>query len=230
MELLEEVVRRHLSVIRAQLGEREAADLRDAPRPPCPKRLWRKPKPRYNDFGANGVDQRAMGVFMDSHSSGIHATLIASKHKTLLEIHGGDSPSDGMGDLGVRIRERIEDLGISQAEAARASGCSAARFGNYCSGTRNPDLDTLVRIARALRTTTDWLLGISEVVPVDTKAVILRLLDLEGMPQERAEVIAFAAEEALRLLAALPNEGDARTRALLAAQAAWQMRPSAKPA
>lgn len=126
--------------------------------------------------------------------------------------------------LGSRIRQRFEELGISQAEAARAANCSTARFGNYVTGTRNPDLETLARIATALRTTTDWLLGLSDAAPVDIEAVLRRILELDGMPAPRAAVIAQAAEEALRLLASLPSGGDGQTRALLAAQAAWQLK------
>lgn len=193
------------------------------------KRLRSKTKNARNVFDSNRVDEDAIVVPMTDHDPLVHATLIAGKHGSLLEIHTSESSTDDMGNLAKRIRAKYEELGLTQAEAAKACGCSSARFGNYVSDTRKPDLETLVRIARALRTTTDWLLGLSEVVPVDARAVVLRLLELDGMQRERAEVIAAAAEEALRLLAALPDEGDARTRALLAAQASWQMRLNAKP-
>jgi len=134
-----------------------------------------------------------------------------------------------MDSLGTRIRQRFDELGISQAEAARASKCSTARFGNYVTGTSNPDLETLARIAIALRTTTDWLLGVSDAAPVDIEVVLRRILELDGMPAPRASVIAQAAEEALRLLASLPSGGDAQTRALLAAQAAWQLKSRPAP-
>ncbi len=216
-------------MIGAELGKANPLGERYPARSPRPQALRSEAVIRGVNFRTNRVDQRAIGVLMSGHEPFIHAALIADKGKTLLSIHSNDLSNPGMVDLSPRIRQRIDELRISQAEAARASGCSAARFGNYVSGTRKPDLETLVRIARALRTTTDWLLGVSEVVPIDTKAVFLRLLELEGMPRERAVVLAEAADEALRLLSALPDEGDARTRAVLAAQAAWQMRSSSKP-
>ncbi|OYU34836.1 helix-turn-helix domain-containing protein [Novosphingobium sp. PASSN1] len=126
--------------------------------------------------------------------------------------------------LSNRIRERIEKLQLSQAAIAHSCGCSPARFGNYVTGIRNPDLKTLARIAVALRTTTDHLLGLSPAVPDATKAVILRVLELEGMEHYQAQNIAQIAEEALQLFAALPNDGDAEMRAGIAAQAAWQVR------
>ena len=141
-----------------------------------------------------------------------------------LKSTGAIRPYASMKTVGQRIRQRFEELGITQAEAARAAGCSTARFGNYVTGIRQPDLETLARIATSLRTTTDWLLGLTDAAPVDIEIVIRRLLELDGMPIARATVISQAAEEAIRLLASLPANGDAQTRALLAAQAAWQMK------
>ena len=58
------------------------------------------------------------------------------------------------------LRQRAKELGISHAEAARRSGLSERRYAHYVSGIREPDLATLVRIARALETTPNALLGI----------------------------------------------------------------------
>jgi transcriptional regulator with XRE-family HTH domain len=61
--------------------------------------------------------------------------------------------------LGVRLRKRAEELGISNSEAARRSGLSEGRYGHYVRDKREPDLATLVRIAEALETTPSALLG-----------------------------------------------------------------------
>src|SRR5207248_628542 len=61
-----------------------------------------------------------------------------------------------------RLRQRSKQLGISHAEAARRCGLSERRYGHYVSGIREPDLATLVRIAEALETTPDVLLGIAD--------------------------------------------------------------------
>jgi transcriptional regulator with XRE-family HTH domain len=58
-----------------------------------------------------------------------------------------------------RLRERAAELRISHAEAARRSSLSERRYSNYVSGIREPDLATLVRIATALGTTPNDLLG-----------------------------------------------------------------------
>lgn len=127
-----------------------------------------------------------------------------------------------MDRVGARIRERLAELAMTQADLARATGLSTARIGNYVQGTRPPDIATLAKLARALQTSTDWLLGLSESRPLDVRAVVFRLLQLDGMPEARASLLAEVASKAVQLLAALPGEGDNRTRAHLAAQAAWQ--------
>jgi len=170
-----------------------------------------------------------MNVLMfGHHARRVHATLNDCNGKTSNNIDVGKLPRVDMEAVGQRIRQRMGELSIRQSEAARACGCSAARFSNYLVGKRSPDLATLARIAVALQTTTDWLIGLSEAAPVDVEAVIRRILELDGMAEARASVIAQAAEAALRLLAALPTAGDAQTRALLAAQAAWQMKSPPK--
>lgn len=59
------------------------------------------------------------------------------------------------------MRQRAEQLGISNAEAARRCGLDERRYGHYVSGRREPDLALLVRIAQTLGTTPNWLLGAS---------------------------------------------------------------------
>ena len=61
-----------------------------------------------------------------------------------------------------RLRERAQQLGISNSEAARRIGLEEGRYGHYISGRREPDLATFKRIAEVLGTTPNWLLGISE--------------------------------------------------------------------
>ncbi|WP_079213409.1 helix-turn-helix domain-containing protein [Brucella pituitosa] len=60
------------------------------------------------------------------------------------------------------LKKRAEELGISNAEVARRAGLSERRYGNYVSGRREPDLDTLVRIANVLGTQPTNLLSSSE--------------------------------------------------------------------
>ncbi|MFS2153879.1 MULTISPECIES: helix-turn-helix domain-containing protein [unclassified Rhizobium] len=68
-----------------------------------------------------------------------------------------------MADFATNLRKRAEQLGFSNAEVARRAGLSERRYGNYVSGAREPDLNTLVRIAQTLGTSIDSLLGLDDV-------------------------------------------------------------------
>jgi transcriptional regulator with XRE-family HTH domain len=57
------------------------------------------------------------------------------------------------------LAARARELGLTNAEVARRAGLSERRFGNYVSDYREPDLQTLVTLARVLLVSTDRLLG-----------------------------------------------------------------------
>lgn len=59
-----------------------------------------------------------------------------------------------------RLKERARQLGISDREAARQCGLEERRYAHYAGDRREPDLETLVRIAKGLGTTPNWLLGL----------------------------------------------------------------------
>ncbi|WP_328286611.1 helix-turn-helix domain-containing protein [Pseudorhizobium marinum] len=71
--------------------------------------------------------------------------------------------------LARRLQERSKQLGISNAEASRRMGLDERRYAHCTSGRREPDLATLVRIAEALGTTPNWLLGVPAKLSDDTK-------------------------------------------------------------
>ncbi len=73
-----------------------------------------------------------------------------------------------------QLRQRAEELGISQAEAARRSGLSEHRYGHYVRGIREPDLATLARIAKALQTTPNELLGFASEKSEKSRRSLLR--------------------------------------------------------
>ncbi|MBA8877559.1 helix-turn-helix domain-containing protein [Phyllobacterium myrsinacearum] len=60
------------------------------------------------------------------------------------------------------LRLRTTELGIHQADVARRAGLSEKRYSNYVTGRREPDLATVVRIAKVLHTTPDRLLSFGE--------------------------------------------------------------------
>ncbi len=78
-----------------------------------------------------------------------------------------------MNQFATRLRQRAKELGISNSEAARRSGLSEQRYGHYIRGFREPRLATLVRIAAALETTPDALLGVGS-TPQQSRRGLLR--------------------------------------------------------
>lgn len=64
-----------------------------------------------------------------------------------------------MSDVGNRIRRYRLERGMSQAQLAEKAGRKRSAIGNYESGAREPDYDTLTALARALEVSVSALLG-----------------------------------------------------------------------
>ncbi|ANY70442.1 hypothetical protein BBD42_31050 [Paenibacillus sp. BIHB 4019] len=64
--------------------------------------------------------------------------------------------------LGERIAALRKKRGLSQYELAERLGFSRGKLANYEQGTRQPDYDTLNKIATFFEVTTDFLLGRSD--------------------------------------------------------------------
>lgn len=97
---------------------------------------------------------------------------------------------------------------------------SPQRLNNYIKKSRVPDRASLRALAAKLKTTPEALL--SEDDETALRDILLRLFELEGIPEERADTIASAFLVAKRLLSTFPDEGELQTRARLAAHSAWQ--------
>lgn len=96
-----------------------------------------------------------------------------------------------------RLRERALQLSISNAEAARRVGLDERRYAHYASGRREPDLATLVKIANALGTTPNWLLGVTPASAKDPQlsALIDRFSNAaNGMTKQEIELCIIQAE------------------------------------
>ncbi|MGI9569453.1 MAG: helix-turn-helix domain-containing protein [Desulfobulbia bacterium] len=96
-----------------------------------------------------------------------------------------------------RLRKRAEELGISNAEAARRAGLDERRYAHYISGRSETDLTTLVKIAEALGTAPNWLLGVEELSDRDPEkaALVQRFAHAaELMPNRDVETCVIQAE------------------------------------
>ena len=63
-------------------------------------------------------------------------------------------------DLGERINRAMEVREMSQADLARATGMSTGLIAQICTGlTKDPRFDTVIRIAKALDVSLEYLAG-----------------------------------------------------------------------
>ena len=61
--------------------------------------------------------------------------------------------------MGGRIKQRLDELGMSQRELAKACKVTEVSMSRYISGDRTPKGPIISQIARTLGVTSDWLLG-----------------------------------------------------------------------
>lgn len=86
-----------------------------------------------------------------------------------------------------RLKEKRLAAGMTQAELAEKVGISARTIQNYEMGTRKPrNLEVIQKIAEALRTTPDYLLGSSGayVVAAQEKGGAKAARDIEALVSE----------------------------------------------
>jgi len=79
--------------------------------------------------------------------------------------------------LGEQLRRRARELDLTDAEVARRAGLSPRRYGNYVTGDREPDLQTLARICKVLTATPNQLLGFDDAKSAKKKSERDRLID-----------------------------------------------------
>ena len=64
--------------------------------------------------------------------------------------------------IGARMKDAARLAGLTDAEVARRLDMSSERYCNYARDVREPDFETLLRIASTLSVTPNWLFGIPE--------------------------------------------------------------------
>lgn len=65
-------------------------------------------------------------------------------------------------DFGARIRSARERIGLTRDKLAKRTNLQYHALAKYESSAREPDFETLVLLANALRVSTDYLLGCTE--------------------------------------------------------------------
>lgn len=134
--------------------------------------------------------------------------------------------------FGQRLRAAIKAAGYKSERKFALDlgwdpGSGPQRLSNYILKGRIPDRDTLKQMAAKLKTTPEALLN--EADDAALRDILLHLLELEGIPLDKADTIATAFLVARRLHSAAATEGDSQMRARLAAHFAWQSQPHQEP-
>lgn len=80
---------------------------------------------------------------------------------------------DKYNTLGSRIKNRRQSLGLSQADLSKQLSCTQAALSQYENGNREPGLNDLANIARCLNTTTDYLLGLTDIASTEEEVKII---------------------------------------------------------
>ena len=64
--------------------------------------------------------------------------------------------------IGKRVLERMDELGMLCKQFEDATGVRMGTVRSWLRGDRMPNADSVVRCARGLGVTSDWLLGLSD--------------------------------------------------------------------
>jgi len=68
-----------------------------------------------------------------------------------------------MNKFSERLKQALIDNNITQAQLAKMINMSKSIVSTYCSGKREPSLDSLILICKALNESADYLLGIKDI-------------------------------------------------------------------
>ena len=101
-----------------------------------------------------------------------------------------------MDALARALRTRAKGLGLSHAAIARRIGVSERRYAHYVTGRNEPDLSTLVRIAKALQTSPNELLGFAAETKRSKRSLLRDRLNAaaEAMDDRELEITVVHAE------------------------------------
>jgi transcriptional regulator with XRE-family HTH domain len=101
-----------------------------------------------------------------------------------------------MDALARALRTRATGLGLSHAAIARRIGMSERRYAHYVTGRNEPDLATLVRIAKALQTSPNDLLGFAAETKRSKRSLLRDRLNAaaEAMDDRELEMIVVQTE------------------------------------
>lgn len=89
--------------------------------------------------------------------------------------------------IGTRIAELRKANGEKQEDLAEILGCNRGSLANYETGKRTPDIETIIKIAHHYKTTTDYILGVTDNKTVDT--TVQAISDYTGLSDQAIEIL-----------------------------------------
>lgn len=91
--------------------------------------------------------------------------------------------------FGERLRLLREENSLTQLELSKQTGIGNVTLSQYEKGTRNPDKDTIIKIAEYFDVTTDYLLGKSNVRKPKgiTRFHLKDSMEVQDLPPEAIE-------------------------------------------
>lgn len=104
-----------------------------------------------------------------------------------------------------RIRELIEDMGMSQIEFCNRTGIKASALSNYLKGSRVPRQDAIMRIADTFNISAAWLMGYDVPASMHDQVTMLHVFT----PDPRiTELTIYGSPERLKLYQKLLEAAD----------------------
>lgn len=97
-------------------------------------------------------------------------------------------------NVGENIKKYRKALNISQKDLAKKLNMPISTLANYENNHREPNIETLNKIATVLRVTINDLLGIKIVERSNENSISIRFLDIHQLPNEKEQIIKVVEE------------------------------------
>lgn len=119
-------------------------------------------------------------------------------------------------DIWIKLaRERLSELGMSQAQLGEKLGVSSGAINHYLGGRRDPTADLLIRMADVLECDVGWLLTGKKAPPcsINTKDLATAIETIESMVRKNAwDIDVTLRAELIAEVYAIQKEDDEKAR------------------
>ena len=102
-----------------------------------------------------------------------------------------------MSDIGAKITQLRKQQNLSQTELANLIGASRTMVGNYERNANSPSIEVIVKIAKVLNVSTDFLIGDGKLAHYD-KEVISRIEDIQQLDNDTRSKLFFLIDNVIQ--------------------------------